>query len=103
MLCFLDQDPRDYFDSQQANALKTLGDTLAGSKQIKCSLSTQEAYGSLRGFISEIKSVGLSDPIVKPDIALKVTTPLLETLSLFDLLERNRHIKISVLENNDPI
>ncbi|XP_059591344.1 general transcription and DNA repair factor IIH subunit TFB1-1 isoform X3 [Vitis vinifera] len=75
------KDPRDYFDSQQANALKTLGDTLAGSKQIKCSLSTQEAYGSLRGFISEIKSVGLSDPIVKPDIALKVLNGLTQNIS----------------------
>ncbi|KAL6313743.1 hypothetical protein AAG906_010162 [Vitis piasezkii] len=75
------KDPRDYFDSQQANALKTLGDALAGSKQIKCSLSTQEAYGSLRGFISEIKSVGLSDPIVKPDIALKVLNGLTQNIS----------------------
>nr|CAN79528.1 hypothetical protein VITISV_026261 [Vitis vinifera] len=75
------KDPRDYFDSQQANALKTLGDTLAGSKQIKCSLSSQEAYGSLRGFISEIKSVGLSDPIVKPDIALKVLNGLTQNIS----------------------
>lgn len=75
------KDPRDYFDSQQVNALKTLGDTLAGSKQIKCSLSTQEAYGSLRGFISEIKSVGLSDPVVKPDIALKVLNGLTQNIS----------------------
>lgn len=75
MSCFLDQDPRDYFDSQQIHALKTLGDTPAGSKQIKCRLSTQEAYSSLRGCISEIKSLGLNDPMVKPDIALKVNYP----------------------------
>ncbi|THG04053.1 hypothetical protein TEA_004726 [Camellia sinensis var. sinensis] len=65
------KDPRDYFDSQQANALKTLGDTLVETRQMKCNLSTSEAYGSLRECISEIKIAGLSDPIVKPEIAFK--------------------------------
>ncbi|KAK9268589.1 hypothetical protein L1049_000343 [Liquidambar formosana] len=75
------KDPRDYFDSQQANALKTLGDTLAGTKQVKCSLSTQEAYGSLREFIYEIKAIGLSDPVVKPEVALKVFNGLTQNIS----------------------
>jgi len=68
----LNQDPREYFDSQQANVVKTLGNTLAGTKQIKRSMNTHEAYGSLRELISEIKAVGLSDPVVKPEVALKV-------------------------------
>lgn len=76
--CLLDQDPREYFDSQQANAIKTLGDTLAGTRQIKCSLSTSEAYGSLRERISEVKISGLSDPIVKPEVAFKVLTNFVE-------------------------
>lgn len=62
------QDPRDYFDSQQANAIKTLGESQSGSKHMKC----HEAYGSLRKSISEIKILGLTDPIVKPEVAIKV-------------------------------
>ncbi|KAG5544628.1 hypothetical protein RHGRI_017159 [Rhododendron griersonianum] len=48
------KDPLEYFHSQQANAIKTLGDILAGTRQNKCSLSTNEAYGSLRDRISEV-------------------------------------------------
>lgn len=44
---------------------------------MKCSLSRQEAYGSVRDAISEIKDMGLSDPIVNPEVALKVLTSLL--------------------------
>ncbi|KAL7167060.1 hypothetical protein ACSBR2_037681 [Camellia fascicularis] len=55
------KDSQDYFDSQQANALKTLGDTLVETRQMKCNVSTSEAYGSLRECISKIKIVGLSD------------------------------------------
>ncbi|GMP52044.1 hypothetical protein CsSME_00018019 [Camellia sinensis var. sinensis] len=75
------KDPRDYFDSQQANALKTLGDTLVETRQMKCNLSTSEAYGSLRECISEIKIAGLSDPIVKPEIAFKVFNGLTQNIS----------------------
>ncbi|KAF8409800.1 hypothetical protein HHK36_005879 [Tetracentron sinense] len=75
------KDPRDYFDSQQANALKALGDTVAGAKQMSSCLSTKEAYGSLRELISEMKGAGLSDPIVKPEVALKVLNGLTQQLS----------------------
>lgn len=44
---------------------------------MKCSLSKQEAYRSVRDAISEIKDMGLSDPIVNPEVALKVLTSLL--------------------------
>ncbi|XP_057509083.1 general transcription and DNA repair factor IIH subunit TFB1-1-like [Actinidia eriantha] len=75
------KDPRDYFDSQQANALKTLGDTLAGTRQMKCRLSAGEAYGSLRECICEVKAAGLSDPIVTPEAAYKVFTGLTQSIS----------------------
>ncbi|XP_052207026.1 general transcription and DNA repair factor IIH subunit TFB1-1-like isoform X2 [Diospyros lotus] len=75
------KDPRDYFDSQQANALKTLGDTLAGRREMKCSLSTREAYGSLRDCICEIKIAGLSEPTVKPEVAFKVFNGLTQNIS----------------------
>ena len=66
------QDPRDYFDSQQANAVKTLDYSQAGVEQIGCSLSPEEAYGFLRSSISKIKAIGLSDPLVGPEVALMV-------------------------------
>ena len=66
------QDPREYFDSQQANALKAFGDTDAGTKPIDCSLSTEEAYVHLMEQISEMKVRGLNNPVVQPEAALKV-------------------------------
>ncbi|KAA8523510.1 hypothetical protein F0562_009933 [Nyssa sinensis] len=75
------KDPREYFDSQQANALKALGDTLAATKQMKCRLSTSEAYRSLREFISEVKVAGLGDPIVKPEVTIKVLNGLTQSIS----------------------
>ncbi|KAK7847071.1 general transcription and dna repair factor iih subunit tfb1-1, partial [Quercus suber] len=71
-------DPRDYFDSQQ---LKTSDDTRAGSEQLRCSLSSEEAYGSLRGSISEIKAMGLSDPVVRPEVAVMVLNGLTQNIS----------------------
>lgn len=75
------KDPRDYFDAQQANAIKTLDDTRAGMQQTKCSLSTTEAYCSLRESISEIKSSGLNHPIIKPEVALMVYNGLTQNIS----------------------
>ncbi|XP_047318320.1 general transcription and DNA repair factor IIH subunit TFB1-1-like isoform X1 [Impatiens glandulifera] len=75
------KDPRDYFDSQQVNAIRTLGDTLAGSRETKCRVRTVEAYGSMRECIAQIKHVGLSDPIVKPEVSLKVYNRLTQTIS----------------------
>ncbi|KAF3969964.1 hypothetical protein CMV_006290 [Castanea mollissima] len=72
-MLFQNQDPRDYFDSLQ---LKTSDDTRAGTEQLKCSLSSEEAYGSFMGSVSEIKAVGLSDPIVRPEVAVMVITSL---------------------------
>ncbi|KAH9804453.1 General transcription and DNA repair factor IIH subunit TFB1-1 [Citrus sinensis] len=72
------KDAREYFDSQQANTLKASRDSQAS---MKCSLSRQEAYGSVRDAISEIKDMGLSDPIVNPEVALKVYSGLTHNIS----------------------
>ncbi|XP_071693790.1 general transcription and DNA repair factor IIH subunit TFB1-1-like [Rutidosis leptorrhynchoides] len=66
------KDPRDYFDSQQVNALNQL----PGGKWVKPRLSSSEAYDSLKMFISEIRSVGLSDPTINADVAGKVLNEL---------------------------
>ncbi|KAF7145356.1 hypothetical protein RHSIM_Rhsim04G0009500 [Rhododendron simsii] len=91
------KDPREYFDSQQANAIKTLGDTLAGTRQIKCSLSTSEAYGSLRERISEVKISGLGDPIVKPAVAFKVFDGLTQNIKSTKY-QRGKNPQESVLD-----
>ncbi|TYI19000.1 hypothetical protein ES332_A07G133200v1 [Gossypium tomentosum] len=75
------KDPRDYFDSQQANALRSSGDALGEIEQIKCGLSTQEVYGSLRESISSIKAMGLKEPIVKPEVAHQVFDALTNSIS----------------------
>lgn len=75
------KDPRDYFDTQQANALKTLDDSRIGTEQKKCSMTTEEAYGSLRESISKIKSIGLKNSTVEPEIALTVLNGLTQNIS----------------------
>lgn len=72
-LCFcLWQDPREYFDSQQGNALRALGGTEFGTNILDSSLSKEEAYRYLKEQISEVKSRGLKNPVIGPDTALKV-------------------------------
>lgn len=71
VLC-LGQDPRDYFDFQQANAVKSLDDSLAANLKTRSNLGYEEAYGSLRESISNIKTMGLRDPLLSPDVAFKV-------------------------------
>lgn len=72
------KDPREYFDSQQANAFKALGETGTGIKPIDCSLGTEEAYIYLLEQISEVKIRRLNNPVVRPEAALKenLTTSL---------------------------
>lgn len=72
MVSFSIQDPRDYFDSQQANALKALGDAGSGGKPVKSSVRSSDAYGSLRDIISDIRVMGLSEPIMNQEVAFKV-------------------------------
>ncbi|KNA18044.1 hypothetical protein SOVF_074410 isoform B [Spinacia oleracea] len=75
------KDPRDYFYSQQANALKTLGDAAFGAGYVKCHVSKQEAYTCLRESISDIKSVGLQTSIIKAEVAFKVLNSLTHNIS----------------------
>ena len=41
-----------------------------GMKQMESNLRTSEAYGSLRVFISENRTIGLNDPIVRPEVVV---------------------------------
>ena len=63
------KDPRDYFDS------------LADKEKIRCNLGSEEAYGSLRESISNIKTMGLKDPLLSHKVAFKVLTGLAESIS----------------------
>ncbi|XP_047058897.1 general transcription and DNA repair factor IIH subunit TFB1-1-like [Lolium rigidum] len=72
------KDPREYFDSQQANALRTLNGNNDVRKAHSCSLSTHEAFGHL---MDQIPSVKLNCPIVQSDVALKVLKELNEGIS----------------------
>lgn len=59
------KDSRHYFDSQQANAVT---DSQSGSKRV---LNACDAYRYLRKSISDVKALGQTYPIVKPDVAFK--------------------------------
>ncbi|WCJ32548.1 General transcription and DNA repair factor IIH subunit TFB1-1 [Euphorbia peplus] len=75
------KDPRDYFDSQQASALRISKDESVGTETMDCCLSTQEAYNSLRDSIAKVKATGLNDPIVKPEVSIKVLSVLTHNIS----------------------
>ncbi|KAI3882427.1 hypothetical protein MKX03_013976 [Papaver bracteatum] len=88
------KDPREYFDSQQANALKALVDTAVGTKTINCNVNKAQAYGFLRNSISEMKVTGLSDPVIKPEVASTVLIGLSQQLSSTKNLGKNAHERI---------
>ncbi|KAM3353523.1 hypothetical protein ACQJBY_024600 [Aegilops geniculata] len=71
------KDPREYFDSQQANALRPLGSN-DGRKARSCSLSTDDAF---RHLMDQISSVKMNCPVVQSDVALKVLNELNEGIS----------------------
>ncbi|KAJ1267305.1 hypothetical protein BS78_07G046100 [Paspalum vaginatum] len=75
------KDPKEYFDSQQANALRSLGGTNDGRKARNCSLSTEEAFHHLMDQVSSIKVNKLNCPIIQSDMALKVLNELNEGIS----------------------
>jgi len=60
------QDPRDYFESQQGNVLNVP----RGAKGLK--RNVHEAYGLLKESILEIRATGLSDPLIKPEVSFEV-------------------------------
>ncbi|KAG8047160.1 hypothetical protein GUJ93_ZPchr0008g13790 [Zizania palustris] len=67
------KDPREYFDSQQANALRSLGGNNDGRRIRSSRLSADDAFHHLLDQISSIKVNGLSCPVVHSDVALKET------------------------------
>ncbi|XP_048538861.1 general transcription and DNA repair factor IIH subunit TFB1-1-like isoform X1 [Triticum urartu] len=71
------KDPREYFDSQQANALRPLGSN-DGRKARSCSLSTDDTFHHL---MDQISSVKMNCPVVQSDVALKVLSELNEGIS----------------------
>lgn len=75
------KDPREYFDSQQANALRALGGSNDGRKSRSCSLSTDDAFRHLMDQISSVKVNGLNCPVVQSDVTLKVLNELNEGIS----------------------
>ncbi|KAK6947141.1 BSD domain [Dillenia turbinata] len=54
---------------------------LSDTKPMKYRLSSRVAYQSLRESIAEIKSVGLTDPLLKLEVALKVFNGLTQNIS----------------------
>ncbi|KAL1566943.1 general transcription and DNA repair factor IIH subunit TFB1-1-like [Salvia divinorum] len=75
------KDPKDYFDSQQANALKALGDTGSAAKPLISSASAGQAYDSLRNVIIDINEMGLTEPIMNQEVSLKVLNGLTQSIS----------------------
>ncbi|CAI9115680.1 OLC1v1016655C1 [Oldenlandia corymbosa var. corymbosa] len=75
------KDPRDYFDSQQANALNTAAESDFCSTQLNFSIRPSLAYSWLNESITEIKTGGLADPLISSDVALKVFDSLNQSMS----------------------
>ncbi|AAF79503.1 F20N2.15 [Arabidopsis thaliana] len=69
------QDPRDYFESQQGNVLNVP----RGAKGLK--RNVHEAYGLLKESILEIRATGLSDPLIKPEVSFEVFSSLTRTIA----------------------
>ncbi|CAA7015445.1 unnamed protein product [Microthlaspi erraticum] len=69
------KDPRDYFESQQGNVLNEP----RGAGSLK--RNVHEAYGLLRESILEIRTTGLSYPLIKPEVSLEVFSSLTRTIS----------------------
>ncbi|CAA6662296.1 unnamed protein product [Spirodela intermedia] len=74
------KDPREYFDSQHAIALKTLRETGGGTKFDNLILSAKEAYEYLVDQISEVKG-GMNGPVIQPEAAIKILSGLNQHVS----------------------
>lgn len=64
------QDPRQYFDSQQANGMYAQGE----KRDFRTAehFNLDETYDSLANVVSRIGENGLKDPIMNPQLAVKV-------------------------------
>ncbi|XP_078439334.1 general transcription and DNA repair factor IIH subunit TFB1-1-like [Wolffia australiana] len=74
------KDPREYFDSQQANAIKALRETNGGTRSVNLNLSPREAYEYMIDQISQVRD-RMSDPVIQPDIAVKILSGLNQHVS----------------------
>ncbi|KAF9602676.1 hypothetical protein IFM89_030564 [Coptis chinensis] len=70
------KDLQQYFDSQQADSLRTLGDAEVVTKLINLSLGTQKSFDSLKTLVSEMKENKFGEPVVRSGTALKVLNEL---------------------------
>ncbi|KAF9602717.1 hypothetical protein IFM89_030605 [Coptis chinensis] len=71
-LAYRKLDLQQYFDSQQANSLRTLGDAEIGTKPINLGLGTQKSFGSLKTVIWEMKENKFSDPVDRSGTRLRL-------------------------------
>ncbi|XP_071683336.1 general transcription and DNA repair factor IIH subunit TFB1-1-like [Lolium perenne] len=85
------KDPREFFDSQQANALRSLGENNGVRKAHSCSLSTDDAF---RHLMDQISSAKLNCLIVQSDLAPKVLNELNEGIS------RSRRLSLKNLQDS---
>ncbi|KFK27797.1 hypothetical protein AALP_AA8G430700 [Arabis alpina] len=69
------KDPRDYFESQQGNVLNEP----RGAGGLKRNI--HEAYGLLKASILDIRTKGLCDPLIKPEVSFEVFSSLTRTIS----------------------
>ncbi|CAH2064259.1 unnamed protein product [Thlaspi arvense] len=70
------KDPRDYFESQQGNIILNEPRRAGASKR-----NVHEAYGLLKESVLEIRSTGLSYPLIKPQVSFEVFSWLTRTIS----------------------
>ncbi|ESQ29893.1 hypothetical protein EUTSA_v10011333mg [Eutrema salsugineum] len=69
------KDPRDYFESQQGNVLNEPRGAGALNRNV------HEAYGLLKESILEIRTKGLSYPLIKSEVSFEVFSSLTQTIS----------------------
>ncbi|KMZ67631.1 General transcription factor IIH subunit [Zostera marina] len=65
------KDPQDYFDFQQANGVRASSDFSFGMKSDGSKMSIDEAYKIIIAELDEVIKNGISDPIMRPEAALK--------------------------------
>ncbi|PUZ50136.1 hypothetical protein GQ55_6G035900 [Panicum hallii var. hallii] len=75
------KNPGDYFDYQQANALRSIGGSNDGKKACDCSLSTDDVFFLLIDQVSSIKVNRLNCDVVNSNEALKVFNELNKGIS----------------------
>ncbi|CAO2205767.1 unnamed protein product [Urochloa humidicola] len=75
------KNPREYFDSQQACALRSLDGSTDRKKAYNCSLSTDDAFFHLADQVSSVKANWLNCDVVHSNVALQVFNELNKGIS----------------------